>query len=118
MDIEVFGKDGKSIAKRHFVSVGGGTFTADGDETAKNVYPYKNFAEMKKIIKKEKITPFQFLCKHEPKEELIKLYEEMIKSFEETIKSGLSKTGTIAGLVAFDRRAKAVMDSVKPNDSE
>ena len=118
MDVEVIGKDGKQIAKRRFVSVGGGTFTADGDETAKNVYPYKNFAEMKKIIKRDKLTPFQFLCKHESREELIKLYEEMIASFEGTIKEGLSKTGVIEGLVAFDRRGKVLYDSVGPEDDE
>ncbi|MBQ0045571.1 MAG: L-serine ammonia-lyase, iron-sulfur-dependent, subunit alpha [Mycoplasma sp.] len=118
MRIEVFGKGDKLIANRLFTSVGGGTFTVEGDEPAKNIYPYKTFAEMKAIIKKEKLTPFQFLCKHESKEELIKLYEDMIKSFEGTIKSGLSKTGVIEGLVAFDRRAKVVYDTIKPTDTE
>lgn len=118
MRIEVFGKGNKVIADRTFISVGGGTFKVEGDAPAKDVYPYKDFAEMKAIIKKEKLTPFQFLCKHESKEELIKLYEEMIQSFEGTIKDGLSKTGVIPGLVAFDRRSRAVFDSVKPDDSE
>lgn len=118
MRVEVFGKGDKLIANRLFTSVGGGTFTVEGDEPAKDVYPYKSFAEMKAIIKKEKLTPFQFLCKHEPKEELIKLYDDMINSFEGTIKSGLSKTGVIEGLVAFDRRAKIIFDSCKPTDTE
>ncbi len=118
MRVEVFGKGDKVIANRLFTSVGGGTFTVEGDEPAKNIYPYKDFAEMKAIIKKEKLTPFQFLCKHEPKEELVKLYEEIIKSFEGTIKDGLGKTGVIPGLVAFERRSKTVFDSVKADDPE
>lgn len=118
MRVEVFGKGNKVIANRLFTSVGGGTFTVEGDEPAKDIYPYKDFAEMKAIIKKEKLTPFQFLCRHEPKEELVKLYEEIIKSFEGTIKDGLSKTGVIPGLVAFERRSKTVFDSVKPDDPE
>lgn len=118
MRVEVFGKNNKLIADHTFVSVGGGTIQVVGEQPAQNIYPYKDFAEMKAIIKKEKITPFQFLCKHESKEELIKLYESMIKSFEETIKSGLSKTGIISGLVAFDRRAKTVYESIKPTDTE
>ena len=118
MRVEVFGKGDKLIANKLFTSVGGGTFTTEGDPEAQNIYPYKDFAEMKAIIKKEKLTPFQFLCKHEPKEELIKLYEQMIDSFEGTIKSGLSKKGIIEGLVAFDRRAKVVYDSIKDTDSE
>lgn len=118
MRVEVFGKGDKLIADKMFTSVGGGTFTVEGDEPAKDVYPYKDFDEMKAIIKKEKLTPFQFLCKHESKEELIKLYEQMIASFEGTIKSGLSKTGKIEGLVAFDRRAKTLFDSAKATDSE
>lgn len=118
MRVEVFGKGDKVIADRTFVSVGGGTFLAKGDPEPKNIYPYKDFAEMKKIIKKEKLSYFQFLCKHEPKEELIKLYEQMIASFEGTIKDGLSKTGVIPGLVAFDRRGRVVYDSIKATDSE
>ncbi|XQP55153.1 MAG: L-serine ammonia-lyase, iron-sulfur-dependent, subunit alpha [Mycoplasmoidaceae bacterium] len=118
MRVEVFGKGNKLIADKMFISVGGGTFTVEGDEPAKDVYPYKNFAEMRAIIKKEKLSYFQFLCKHESKEELIKLYDQMIDSFEGTIKSGLAKEGKIEGLVAFDRRAKAVFNSVKPTDSE
>lgn len=118
MRVEVFGKGNKPIADKMFISVGGGTFTVEGDEPAKDVYPFKTFADMKEEIKKEKLTPFQFLCKYEPKEELIKLYDQMIESFEGTIKSGLSKTGVIEGIVAFDRRAKAVYDSVKANDTE
>ncbi|MCQ3908492.1 MAG: hypothetical protein MJ200_02890 [Mycoplasmoidaceae bacterium] len=118
MRVEVFGKGDKVIADKMFTSVGGGTFLVEGDEPPKDIYPYKNFAEMRAIIKKEKLSYFQFLCKHEPKEELIKLYEQMIASFEGTIKSGLEKEGMIEGIVDFDRRAKTVYKSVKPTDSE
>lgn len=118
MRVEVFGKGDKLIADKMFISVGGGTFTVEGDEPAKDIYPYKDFAEIKAIIREKKISYFQFLCEHESKEELIKLYDQMIDSFEGTIKSGLSKEGKIEGLVAFDRRAKAVYKSIKPTDSE
>ncbi len=118
MRIEVFGKGNKLIADKTFISVGGGTFKVKGDPEAKNVYPYKNFAEMKKIIKAKNLSYFQFLCQHEDKDELINLYEEMIDSFEGTIKDGLSKTGIIPGIVAFDRRARAIYDSIKPSDTE
>lgn len=118
MDVEVFGKDGKLIVNKRFVSIGGGTICIAGDPPLKDVYPYRDFAEMKAIIKKDKISCLDFLARHEPKEDLIKLYDEMIESFEGTIKSGLSKTGSIEGLVDFKRRARLIYDSVKPNDPE
>ena len=118
MDVVVYGKDGKEMATHRFVSVGGGTICIAGEPPLKNFYPYKNYAEMKAIIKKDNITAFEFLCRHEPKEELIKLYDSMIDSFLNTIKDGLSKEGEIEGLVAFSRRAKMVYDSVKPDDDE
>lgn len=118
MDVDVYDKKKKLIAHRRFVSIGGGTICISGEQIVKNVYPYKNFAEMKKIIKQKKLTPFQFLCQHEPKEELIKLYEEMIYAFEKTIKHGLSKMGKMSGIVAFDRRAKKVYDSISKSDSD
>lgn len=118
MDVEVYGKDGTVLGEHRFVSVGGGTICVAGEPPLKDVYPYQNFAEMKAIIKKEKLSYFEFLCKHESKEELIKLFEQMIDSFEGTIASGLSKTGDIEGLVAFQRRAKFIYDSIKPYDPE
>jgi len=118
MDVTVFDKTGKEVTTQRFVSIGGGTICIAGEPPLKDVYPYKNFAEMKAIIKKEKLGYLEFLARHESKEELIKLYDEMIDSFEGTIKSGLSKTGAIEGLVAFDRRSKTIYDSIKPTDSE
>ena len=118
MDVLVYDKAGKLLTNQRFVSVGGGTIEIEGQPKQANVYPYKNFYEMKKIIKDKKLTAFQFLCQHEDKQDLINLFEEMIKSFEDTCADGLSKTGQIEGLVAFDRRARTVMDSVKPTDDE
>lgn len=118
MDVEVFGKNNKLIVKKRFVSIGGGTIAIAGDPPVKNVYPYDNFAEMKAIIKKKKLGYLEFLSMHESKADLIKLYDEMIDSFEGTIKIGLSKKGSIEGLVDFQRRARMVYDSIKPSDPE
>lgn len=53
MDVDVYDKKKKLIAHRRFVSIGGGTICISGEKVVKNVYPYKNFAEMKKIIKQK-----------------------------------------------------------------
>lgn len=118
MDVDVYGENKKLIAHKRFVSIGGGTICIAGEPPLKNYYPYDNFEQMKKIIKKKKITPFQFLCMHEDKNELIKLYDEMIHAFETTIKSGLKSSGKMPGIVAFDRRAKKIYDSINKTDSE
>ncbi len=118
MDVDVYGKGKKLIAHKRFVSIGGGTICIAGEPPLKNYYPYKNFEEIKKIIKKKQISPFQFLCLHEDKKELIKLYDEMIVAFETTIKAGLKLSGKMPGIVAFDRRAKTIYDSISKTDTE
>jgi L-serine dehydratase len=42
----------------------------------------------------------------------------MIVAFETTIKAGLKLSGKMPGIVAFDRRAKTIYDSISKTDTE
>lgn len=117
-DITLIDDKGKEIVTRRIVSVGGGTINIIGEPPLKEYYHYRDFDEMKQILLKKKMTAFDFLCKHEDKKMLIKLFDDMIGSFLGTIKEGLNKTGQISGPLGFDRRGKAIFNSIKKNDSD
>lgn len=57
LDFTAFDKDGNVIGKRRVCSVGGGAIEIEGRKDAEppEVYPFKNFAEIKEYCKKENI---------------------------------------------------------------
>jgi len=117
-DITLLDAKGKELVTRRIVSVGGGTINILGEPPLRDFYQYQNFDEMKRILLRRNISAFDFLCEHEDKKMLTKLFDDMIDSFLGTIKEGLNKTGQISGPLGFDRRGKAIFDSIKKTDSD
>lgn len=56
LDFAAFDKDGSVIGKRRVCSVGGGAIEIEGRKDAEppEVYPFKNFAEIKRILQERK----------------------------------------------------------------
>ncbi len=118
MDVYVYGQQNKQIGYKRFVSVGGGTICIAGEPPQKDIYPFKNFAEIKHEIIKKNLSCFEFLCQYENKNDLKKLYDEMVICFEKTIKQALKSKEKIDGKYDYDRRAHIVWESINPKDSE
>lgn len=106
-------KHGKLLDTWRVYSVGGGTFKIEGQEdiVPKNIYPQKNFQEIKQYIKQKQIDLYDYVCLFEGKEEITRFLNEIWKTMKQTIENGLNATGTIPGKLKLQRRAKKVYEN-------
>ena len=111
LDIIIYDNSNNKVDEIRFYSVGGGTISIEGiDDIAKeDVYPEKNFEEIKAFCLKNNIGLHEYAYHYEPeiKEYLEVVYEKMV----ECIKSGLNKEGYLPGSLKVERRAKALYNA-------
>lgn len=105
-------KDKKLISKTECISIGGGNVIINGKEPdSKNVYPFKNFDEIKKYSIKNNISLPQIVYQFDAldiKDCLNKIYDVMVES----INRGLKNTGDLPGILHLQRKASFLN---KPN---
>ncbi len=117
MDIESF-KEGRSLNKSRVYSVGGGAIRIEGRPyvDAPEIYPQKNFKEIKEFCTDKQIRLWQYVEEMEGPE--IKDYlREVWKTMQASINSGLSAEGTLPGGLNVQRRAGLLYNQYKSDES-
>ena len=112
-------KNEKELDKWRVYSVGGGTFKIEGkkDITFEEVYPHRNFEEIKKFCKEKNIDLYEYVCLYEG-EEINIFLEQIWESMQKTIKNGLENNGSIPGKLQLYRKAKEILESKNDLESE
>lgn len=100
----------KSDIKKRCLSLGGGAISIEGEkeEEDKEVYPQKNFAEIAKFCKENKMDLADYVEHYEGKEiwdYLRVVWDQMIK----TINNGLHTNGVLPGELKVSRRASSFL---------
>ena len=105
MDVEVL-RDGKTVAKKRAVSLGGGAYRIEGEteEETPQVYPHNTFSQIKEYCMKNDLRLSDYVFKTEPgiRDYLEKIWDAMVAA----IKRGLSAEGILPGGLGVQRKAK------------
>lgn len=106
-------KEGKLLDTWRIYSIGGGSFKiAEEKETIiKNIYPQKNFNEIKEYIKENNLDLYDYVCLMEGKEEITEFLKQVWDTMKSAIKNGLTTTGIIPGRLKLQRRAKNIYEN-------
>lgn len=97
------------IDKCRVYSVGGGTFLIEGQDEVNypEIYPQKNWDEIKTFCKENNIDLFDYVSKYEDKD--IKQYLEKIwEAMQKAIYRGIDTEGKIPGKLKIDRISKNI----------
>lgn len=88
-------------------SVGGGSIEIEGRAVSleKEIYPHKNFEEIKKYCQENKIRLWQYAEEFEG-EEIWQYLEEIWKAMKNSIEEGLEAEGILSGGLEIQRKAK------------
>lgn len=94
-------------------SVGGGTFKIEGEEASdfKEVYPHKNFNEIKEYVKDNNMDLFDYVCLYEGKEKITEYLHSVWNAMQKAIENGLTSSGTIPGKLKLTKKAKQIYDN-------
>ncbi len=94
-------------------SIGGGTYRIEGEEDTlpKDIYPQKNFREIKEYVKENNIDLYEYVCQIEGEEEIKEFLNKVWKSMQHTIKNGLNTSGIIPGRLKLEKKAKKIYES-------
>lgn len=111
-DISAY-KEGNLLDIWRVYSIGGGTFkiAEEKEIVIEEVYPQKNFNEIKEYIKENNIDLYDYVCLMEGKEEITEFLNQVWKTMKDTIKNGLTTTGMIPGRLKLQRKAKKVYEN-------
>ena len=111
-DISAY-KEGNLLDIWRVYSIGGGTFkiAEEKEIVIEEVYPQKNFNEIKEYIKENNIDLYDYVCLMEGKEEITEFLNQVWKTMKDTIKNGLRTTGMIPGRLKLQRKAKKVYEN-------
>ncbi len=94
-------------------SIGGGTFKIEGKEYSefKEVYPQKNFNEIKEYVKDNNIDLFDYVCLYEGKEQITEYLYSVWNAMQNAIETGLSSSGIIPGKLKLTKKAKQIYNN-------
>ena len=106
------------LQSKKFISVGGGEVIEESHEIVKkDVYPFKNFSEIRAYCEKEKISLAQFVFRFE--DPTIRSYLNLVyDTMEMAIKRGLNATGTLPGMLQVERKARYLKEGKKDENRE
>lgn len=106
-------QEGKLLDTWKVYSIGGGTFkVAKQEETVlEEIYPQKNFNEIKEYIRNNQMDLYDYVCFVEGKEEISEFLSQVWEAMKNTIKNGLAATGVIPGKLQLQKRAKKIYEN-------
>lgn len=105
-------KDGTLLNKHTFVSLGGGTISIDGKICFEpEVYPFKNFQEIKEYALKNNITLDQVVDRFEEVDEYL---NQVFLTMEKAIVRGLNTEGYLPGELKVRRKASIIFHNDTP----
>lgn len=118
MTIEAF-KDGESLGKHTYISIGGGKIIIDGKqpESAKDIYPQTTMDDIRKECHKSHLRFDEYVTQVEGKD-IDTFMSKIMQAMLHSVDKGLSKTGVLPGSLKLDRVAYALYESAKSLDDE
>ena len=107
LDFVIFDKDGNEIDKVRAMSIGGGEIRIEGQPsvTAPEVYPQKNFEEIKDYCLMNHLKLSDYVAKYEG-EEIFPFLKTIWERMKLTVREGLAQEGTLPGGLEVERKAK------------
>ena len=107
LDFIVYDNDKKEIANIRAMSVGGGEIRIEGVPavTAPEVYPQKNFDEIKEYCLMHHLRLSDYVANYEG-EAIFMFLKSVWEQMKITIREGLSKEGVLPGVLEVERKAK------------
>lgn len=106
-------KDGELLDSWRVYSIGGGTFKVENGEDVifEDIYPQKNFNEIKNFVKENNIDLYDYVCLIEGKEKITEFLNQVWMTMKNAIKAGLATDGIIPGRLKLQRKAKRVYEN-------
>ncbi len=107
LDFVVYDNDKKEIAKVRAMSIGGGEIRIDGvpTVTAPEVYPQKNFDEIKEYCLMHHLRLSDYVANYEG-EGIFVFLKSVWEQMKMTVREGLSMEGILPGGLEVERKAK------------
>ena len=107
LDFIIYDIDGNEIDKVRAMSIGGGEIRIDGQPsvTAPEVYPQKNFEEIKDYCLMNHLKLSDYVAKYEG-EEIFPFLKTIWERMKLTIREGLAQEGVLPGGLEVERKAK------------
>ena len=107
---------GKEVVCLTILSIGGGSIAVLGEELEKinDVYPHKKLYDIKKYCKENNLKLHEYVYRfdEEIKSHLEDVYTRMLKAVD----NGLNVDGVIHGDLKVVRKAKQLLNKIKPDD--
>ena len=100
-------KDGSLISKQRIFSIGGGSIAVEGknEPLEKDVYPHKNFEEIKQYCIENNLRLWQYVEKFEGSQ-IWEYLSEIWIVMQNSVNEGLKAEGILAGGLGTQRKAK------------
>jgi len=100
-------------------SVGGGSIRIEGDESAEtpDVYPHRNFEEIKAYCEAEGLRLFQYVERFEG-EAIWEFLRTVYQTMNDAIARGLRAEGTLPGELGISRKAKMLRAGILPHEPQ
>lgn len=108
MRIYSVNNDGEAIFLFDAESIGGGSVCIDGEdpETSLDVYPERNFAEIRAFTAEHDMTLPEYVLHYEPD---IRPHLELVwQTMKDSVRRGLSKDGVLGGGLHLERKARTL----------
>ena len=106
LDFYVYDLNGELIKSYRFFSVGGGSILLEGEKEEEkiNVFPHKNFTEIKKYCIENNLNLAEYVYSFDKD---IKSYLEIVyNKMKSCVENGLQKEGLLPGSLKVERRSK------------
>ena len=111
-------KDEKEIAALRIFSIGGGSIRIENESSAedKEVYPQKNFTQIRDLCNQEKISILQliYILEGAPLRDYLK---KVWKAMQDSVERGLQAEGVLPGGLNLLRKAKSLYEKRCYNES-
>ena len=107
LDFIIYDKDNNEVAKVRAMSIGGGEIRIEGQPsvTAPEVYPQKNFEEIKDYCLMHHLRLSDYVAKYEG-EDIFPFLKTIWERMKLTVREGLSQEGILPGGLEVERKAK------------
>ena len=107
LDFIVFDKDGNTVDTVRAMSIGGGEIRIEGQPsvTAPEVYPQRNFEEIKDYCLMNHLKLSDYVAKYEG-EEIFPFLKTIWERMKLTVREGLAQEGVLPGGLEVERKAK------------
>ncbi len=109
-------KNDEIQSEQVYLSVGGGKIVKDGEveDRAIQVYPEKNFSEIKNYCNTRGISLWQYVIDYDS-DDIFEYLKDIKNSMFLSVEEGLQAEGILPGSIKLSRKAKQLYASVEPN---